>query len=382
MNHFEFVLPTKITFGEGVSSNLAEEIKKMGHSRPVIITDKGLIAAGIVGKITTSLEECNIQYKIFDGIEPNPRDITVQKAYQIAEEHNADMLVAIGGGSSMDTAKAVGVLMTHGGTINEYEGLDKIQKPICDLIAIPTTVGTGSEVTFWSVITDTKRHFKMSIGSPLIAAKLALVDPLLVESLPPSMIAATGMDALTHAIEGYTCKAAEPITDACGIYAIQMIAKNIRKAVNGASKEANANMLLGSLIAGICFGNSDIAGVHCMGEALGGLYDTPHGVAMAVLLPYVMEYNHSSDYKKFAQIAKAMGENIDGMSEEKAAFTAVKAVHQLNKDLNIPSLRELGTKAEDLPELAKRASVNVSVESNPRDVTESDFLDIFQNAYQ
>ncbi|MCI9595830.1 MAG: iron-containing alcohol dehydrogenase [Firmicutes bacterium] len=382
MNNFEFVLPTKISFGEGVSQNLADEIKKMGHSRPMVITDKGLIAAGIIDKITASLAESKIQYKIFDGIEPNPRDITVQKAYQMAEEYDADMLVAIGGGSSMDTAKAVGVLMTHGGTINDYEGLDKIQKPICDLIAIPTTVGTGSEVTFWSVITDTKRHFKMSIGSPLIAAKLALVDPLLIESLPPSMIAATGMDALTHAIEGYTCKAAEPITDACGIYAIQMIAENIRKAINGTSKEANANMLLGSLIAGICFGNSDIAGVHCMGEALGGLYDTPHGVAMAVLLPYVMEYNYASDYEKFAQIAKAMGENIDGMSPEMAAFTAVKAVHKLNKDLNIPSLKDLGTKAEDLPELAKRASVNVSVESNPRTATEADFLDIFQKAYQ
>ncbi len=382
MNNFEFVLPTKISFGEGVSQNLADEIKKMGHSRPMVITDKGLIAAGIIDKITASLAESKIQYKIFDGIEPNPRDITVQKAYQMAEEYDADMLVAIGGGSSMDTAKAVGVLMTHGGTINDYEGLDKIQKPICDLIAIPTTVGTGSEVTFWSVITDTKRHFKMGIGSPLIAAKLALVDPLLIESLPPSMIAATGMDALTHAIEGYTCKAAEPITDACGIYAIQMIAENIRKAINGTSKEANANMLLGSLIAGICFGNSDIAGVHCMGEALGGLYDTPHGVAMAVLLPYVMEYNYASDYEKFAQIAKAMGENIDGMSPEMAAFTAVKAVHKLNKDLNIPSLKDLGTKAEDLPELAKRASVNVSVESNPRTATEADFLDIFQKAYQ
>lgn len=382
MNAFEFVLPTRIVFGEGVSENLADEIKKMGHARPMIITDKGLINAGIVPKITAALEKANITYKIFDSIEPNPRDITVEKAWEMAKESEVDMLVAIGGGSSMDTAKAVGVLMTHGGTVNDYEGLDQVQRPICDLIAIPTTVGTGSEVTFWSVITDTKRHFKMSIGSPLIAAKLALVDPVLVESLPPSMIAATGMDALTHAIEGYTCKAAEPITDACGIYAIQMIAENIRSAVKGTSKEANANMLLGSLIAGICFGNSDIAGVHCMGEALGGLYDTPHGVAMAVLLPYVMEYNHSADYEKFACVAKALGEKVDGMDAETAARAAVKAVHQLNKDLNIPSLKDLGTKAEDLPELAKRASMNVSVESNPRAVTEADFLDIFQNAYQ
>ena len=186
-----------------------------------------------------------------------------------------------------------------------------------------TTVGTGSEVTFWSVITDTERHFKMSIGSPLIAAKVALVDPDLVESLPPSIVASTGMDALTHAVEGYTCTLAEPITDACGIYAIRMIAENIRKAVQENDKEAKTNLLLGSLIAGICFGNSDIAGVHCMGEALGGLYDTPHGIAMAALLPPVMEYNYVSDYGKFAEMARALGEDIEGLTEESAAYASV-----------------------------------------------------------
>lgn len=382
MKSFEFVLPTRIRFGEGISSELATEIRKMGHSRPMILTDKGLIDAGIVSKITKSLKESGIEYIIFDAIEPNPRDITVQKAYQSALEAKADLLVAVGGGSSMDTAKAVGVLMTHGGRINDYEGLDKVTKPICDLIAIPTTVGTGSEVTFWSVITDTDRHFKMSIGSPLVAAKLALVDPLLVKSLPPSMVAATGMDALTHAVEGYTCTLAEPITDACGIYAIEMIGANIREAVSGSAKDARSNMLLGSLIAGICFGNSDIAGVHCMGEALGGLYDTPHGISMAILLPYVMEYNYRSDYGKFSRIAKALGVDIRDMKEEDAAYAAVQAVHQLNRDLNIPSLKEIGTKEEDLPELAKRAALNVSAGSNPRKASEQDFLEIFRKAYE
>lgn len=382
MKSFEFVLPTRIRFGEGISSELATEIRKMGHSRPMILTDKGLIDAGIVSKITKSLKESGIEYIIFDAIEPNPRDITVQKAYQSALEAKADLLVAVGGGSSMDTAKAAGVLMTHGGRINDYEGLDKVTKPICDLIAIPTTVGTGSEVTFWSVITDTDRHFKMSIGSPLVAAKLALVDPLLVKSLPPSMVAATGMDALTHAVEGYTCTLAEPITDACGIYAIEMIGANIREAVSGSAKDARSNMLLGSLIAGICFGNSDIAGVHCMGEALGGLYDTPHGISMAILLPYVMEYNYRSDYGKFSRIAKALGVDIRDMKEEDAAYAAVQAVHQLNRDLKIPSLKEIGTKEEDLPELAKRAALNVSAGSNPRKASEQDFLEIFRKAYE
>lgn len=379
--NFEFVLPTKIKFGEGVSREIAAEIKGLGKEKPLILTDKGLLKAGVVDKITDALKAGGIEYTIFDEIEPNPRDLTVQKAYETARMCGADILVAIGGGSSMDTAKGVGVLMSHGGIINDYEGLDKVTKPICDLIAIPTTVGTGSEVTFWSVITDTKRHFKMSVGSPLVAPKLALVDPDLVASLPPSIIASTGMDALTHAIEGYTCTLAEPITDACGIYAIKMIADNLRNAVYTDDSQAKANMLLGSLIAGICFGNSDIAGVHCMAEALGGLYDTPHGIANAILLPYVMEYNYVASVDKFAEIAKAMGEPIDGLSKRDAAYRAVLAVHKLNEDLNIPTLRDIGAKEEDLQELAQRSSVNVSVDSNPRKAGVSDFLALFQKAY-
>lgn len=382
ITNFEFVLPTRIKFGEGVSESIAEEIKALEKSRPIIITDKGLLKAGVVEKIEKALEKEGIEYIIFDGIEPNPRDLTVQKAYEAAKEFNADVLIAIGGGSSMDTAKGVGVLMTHGGVINDYEGLDKVKKPICDLIAIPTTVGTGSEVTFWSVITDTKRHFKMSVGSPLVAPKLALVDPNLVASLPPAIIASTGMDALTHAIEGYTCTVAEPITDACGIYAIKMISDNLRNAVYTDDPDAKANMLLGSLIAGICFGNSDIAGVHCMAEALGGLYDTPHGIANAILLPYVMEYNYVANVEKFAKIAEAMGEPTEGMSARDAAYQAVLAVHKLNKDLEIPSLKDIGAKEEDFQELAQRSSVNVSVDSNPRKADVSDFLALFKKAYQ
>lgn len=383
MKNFEFVLPTRIKFGQGVCSQLADEINGLGRKKPLIITDKGLIAAGVIKKITDCLEEKAItDYAIFDGIEPNPRDTTVQKGYEAACESGADVLIAIGGGSSMDTAKGVGVLMTHGGAIGDYEGLDKIQKPIADLIAIPTTVGTGSEVTFWSVITDTQRHFKMSIGSPLVAPKLALVDPDLVESLPPSIIASTGMDALTHAIEGYTCTAAEPITDACGIYAIKMIADNLREAVHSDEKEARGNMLLGSLIAGICFGNSDIAGVHCMAEALGGLYDTPHGIANAILLPYVMEYNFAANTAKFAEIAKAMGEKIDHLSVRDGAYQAVEAVKKLNADLDIPTLAQINAKEEDMEELAQRSSVNVSVESNPKKVGKKDFVQIFEKAFQ
>ena len=380
INDFEFVLPTRIIYGEGSIKKLPDEIRKLNNKKPLLVTDKGIITAGIAEKISDVLEEAGIDYAVFDGIQPNPRDTTVTETAEFAMANNTDMLIAVGGGSSIDTAKAAGVILTEGGTINDYEGLDKLKKPITDLIAVPTTVGTGSEVTFWSVITDTKRHFKMSVGSPLIAAKLAIVDPDLVETLPPSAVAATGMDALTHAIEGYTCKLAEPITDACGIYAIQMIGENIREAVYCDSKEARGKMLLASLIAGICFGNSDIAGVHCMGEAMGGLYDMPHGLSMAIMLPHVMEYNYVACIDKFARIADALGENTEGMDKRAAAHKAVDAVYKLNKDLQIPTFIQAGGRREDIQELAERSAVNVSVDSNPRKVDTEAFRKMFENA--
>lgn len=380
VENFEFVLPTRIIYGAGCIQQLPDEIKKMKHKQPLIVTDKGLIEAGIVKRITDILEEAKIEYVIYDGIQPNPRDTTVMEAAEFAKKKNTDMLIAIGGGSSMDTAKAVGVILKEGGEIGDYEGLGIVTEPIVDLVAIPTTVGTGSEVTFWSVITDTKRHFKMSVGSPFIAARLAMVDPDLVETLPPSIVAATGMDALTHAIEGYTGKLSEPITDACGIYAIEMIGKNIRNAVYNSDPEARGKLLLGSLIAGVCFGNSDIAGVHCMGEAMGGLYDLPHGISMAIMLPYVMEYNYVACIDKFIRIAKALGENVEGLSDRDAAYKAVEAVKKLNADLAIPTLKEVNVKTEDITELAERSAVNVSVDSNPRKVGKDDFKKIFEAA--
>ena len=379
-NNFEFVLPTHIKYGRGVLGNIGQDITALGKKKPMILTDPGLVAAGLCAKLQEALEKDNVSYVTFDQIEPNPRDTTVQKAFELYKNEGADMLIALGGGSSMDTAKAVGILASHGGVINEYEDFEKITKPICPLIAIPTTTGTGSEVTFWSVITDTERHYKMGIGSPLAAATIALVDPDMVGGLPPKIIATTGMDALTHAIEGYTCTLSEPITDACGIHAIRLIGENIRAAALENDAGAKANMLLGSLLAGISFGNSDVAGVHCMGEALGGLFDTAHGVAMAILLPYVMEFNRPVVKEKFRDIAEALGVDTRGMDDEEASEEAVRIVRQMNVDLKIPTLKDEGVTDEDLPELARRSAMNVCVPSNPRPVTEKDFLDIFKVA--
>jgi alcohol dehydrogenase len=381
LSNFDFILPTIIKFGYGRAQEAGAEAVNLGCKKAMIVTDKGIIAAGLLEGILKSLSEKKITVAIFDDVEPNPRDTTVQKGVEKAKAEGIDLLVAVGGGSSMDVAKAIGVVLTHGGVINDYEGLEAVIKPITPIIAIPTTVGTGSEVTFWSVITDTKRKFKMSVGSPLIAPRVALVDPLMVSKLPSKITASTGIDALTHAIEGYTCLLAEPLTDASALYAIELISENIRQAVFTECVESKANMLLASLIAGIAFGNSDIAGVHSMAEAVGGLYDTPHGIANAILLPYVMEYNYLADPKKHARIALAMGENIQGLTQMEAAFKSVDAVKKLNKDLSIPSLKEVGVLEKDLEELAQRSFSNVSSGSNCRIITKNDYLNIFKKSY-
>jgi alcohol dehydrogenase len=383
LNNFEFMLPTTIRYGYGIHREIGKELAARGKKRVLLVTDKGLVAAGVVAKITTALAETGYpDVDIFDEVEPNPRDTTVNKGFALARERGTDALLAVGGGSSMDTAKGIGVLLSNGGAIKDYEGLGKVAVEIPTLIALPTTVGTGSEVTFWAVIKDTKENYKMSVGSPLIAPKLALLDPELIETLPPAVTAATGMDALTHAIEGYTATLASPVTDACGLYAIEMIGKNLLTAVYADDAEAKANLLVASMIAGLCFGNSDIGGCHCMSEALGSLYDTPHGIANAVMLPYIMEYNRLASPARFARVAAALGARAEGLSEREAASAAVEFVRRLNINLAIPSLRAIGAKAEDLEELALRSAANVSVDSNPRKIGKEEFLAIFREAME
>lgn len=379
---FEFMLPTVIKSGKGICGEIPNELRLRNKLKPMLITDKGLVKAGLADKIIQYLKMAGYDdIVIFDQVEPNPRDVTVAKAGEIGKINNVDCLIALGGGSSIDTAKGAGILMTAGGKVKDYEGLGKVPGKITTLFAIPTTVGTGSEVTFWAVIKDTAENYKLSIGSPFIAPEIAFVDPGFVEKLPPAIIAATGMDALTHAIEGYTSKVAGPITDACAIYAIELISKNIREAVYGDSSEAKGNLLIGSLIAGICFGNSDVGGAHCMGEALGGLYDTPHGESCAVSLPYIMEFNFVSDLQKYANIANALGVNVRMLSLRQAAYASVEEIRKLNEDLNIPNLRKVGAKIDDLEELAMRSATNVSVEDNSRFITIDDFRDLFAKAF-
>lgn len=280
--NFEYLMPTRIINKKGVSSNIGYYAKDYHLKHVLIISDKGVEKAGLLTNIYSSLYDYQIEYETFYDVKPNPRDTDCNR---IASEFNnkpIDAIIAIGGGSVIDTAKAVSILCTNQGVIKDYEGMSLAEKPPLPILCIPTTAGTGSEVTCWSVITDTTNHYKMGIGDYRIIPKLALLDVELTQSLPAPVAASTGLDALTHAIEAYTCQIANPITDGLALHAIKLIKENLAEAVNNRNEEARENMLIASLMAGIAFGNADTAGVHCISEAIGGKYDTPHGVANAV----------------------------------------------------------------------------------------------------
>jgi alcohol dehydrogenase len=380
INNFDFILPTKIRYGIGMVTVLGEELRLLKTKKVMIITDKGLIHAGMVHKITDLVKAEGLRYIIYDDIEANPKDYNVELAADTARKESIDTIVAFGGGSPIDAAKAVAVLTKQGGKVRDYQGKGKIKDDCIPLITIPTTAGTGSEVTFSSVITDTKEKFKFTIKSPAIAAKVAIIDPELTLTVPPMITAATGIDALTHGIEGYTANCTEPIAEAVGLYAIEYIAKNITDAVkHGTNLEARDKMMMGSLLAGLSFSHADVASVHCMAEALGSMYDAPHGMCNAILLPFVMEYNLPSAEAKYARVARAMG--IEARDDLIAAVQGIEHIKRLSKEIGLPGIKTLPISAEDFPLLAEMAVKNGSNESNPREITKDDYIMIFNKAY-
>jgi alcohol dehydrogenase len=305
---FSFELPTKIIFGPGCVKELLNQLGALGVSRPLIVSDAGVAAAGVLDKVLSVLTK-NEKHKIFNGVEANPKDTNVFSGAQAYRAFGADGIVAVGGGSPIDCAKSIGVLAANGADdIKAFEGKNVPSKPLPPLVCVPTTSGTGSELTFSSVITDTKNGYKMTIKNPFTAAKAAVCDPLLTLTVPPGVTAATGIDALTHAIEAYTAVCSEPISDAAALYAVELIYSSLVAAFNnGSDVEARSRMLMGSMLGGIAFSHSDVASVHCIAESLGGLYDLPHGVCNAIFLPYVMEYNMEYCEQRYARIARAMG---------------------------------------------------------------------------
>lgn len=382
LKNYSFELATKVVFGPGVIDEAGREAKKLGMTMAMIIADRGIISAGLVQPVEQALRKEKIDYVIYDKIVPNPRDYHCAEGAEFGREHRIDGIIAIGGGSSMDTAKAIGTLMTNGMTIRTWCGLNLLKEEIPPLIAIPTTAGTGSEVTFDAVITDTQTHEKLNILDLKIAPKIALVDPKTLLGLPAHIMASCGIDALVHAIEAYTCKAACPHTDAYALYAMDVIQKNLRQAVEKPDLENCTAMALGSTMAGVAFGYSDVAAVHCIAEALGGRYDTPHGVANAIMLPTVIEFNIPSDIEKHANLARHLGVNTIGMSQEEAAYSCIDALRKLCEDVEIPKMRDVdGINPADFQALAEASFRNVSTPDNPREVTIDDYLHLLNKAY-
>jgi len=384
LKDFSVSLPTRIDYGMGVSKHVADEVLLCQARKVLVMTDRGVMQAGLVSPIVELLHRRQIPFVLFDDVEANPRAETVDRAALMASEQGIDVIVAIGGGSSLDAAKGVSAVVSHGGSIRDYEGFEKIRPPVTPVIAIPTTAGTGSEITNRAVITDTTKKVKITVGKPHVAPRVALVDPELTFTLPPDITAATGMDALTHAIEAYTTRCANPFSDALALYAIELVSNYLSRAVNrDHDPEARAGMMLASLLAGISFGNSSVAGVHSMAEALGGMFDVPHGTANAMLLPYVMAYNLPAVPERTARIGWTMGVDTEEFSDvHEAASQAVVVIYDLARRLNIPALKKSGIGWEDLEALAALAYQNTGTPDNAREVGQGDFLELFKKAFK
>ena len=383
---FTFEIPVRMIFGVGVSERIGEEAKQVGMKKVLIVTDEGIRNCGILEKIETSLRKRQVEVNVFDGVEINPGSGVVEKGKRAYRENGCDALIAVGGGACLDAAKAIGVMLTNEGRIEDYDfGRKQVKNSIPSLITVTSTAGTGSEINFWSVITDSERKVKMNIGSPLMSPKLALVDPELTVTLPRDLTAAMGMDALTHAIEGYVSLSSSPVTDALALQAIRVISRNLPKAVaNGKNTSARYNTLLGSVLAGMVDGNAGCGNAHAIGAVLGGYYNAPHGILNAVLLPYVMEFNLIALPEKFVEIAKAMGETTEGLSLIEAAEKAVKVVRNLSENIGISrTLREVavGMKKEDIPKVAEVALADMNSQNNPRVNKVQDLIQIMGSAW-
>lgn len=381
MSH-RIILNETSYFGKDALLNLVPEIRARGFQKLMIITDAELIKHGVTDKVTSLLSAAAIPFEVFGEVKSNPTVAIVKKGVEAFRASGADAIIAVGGGSPIDTAKAIGIIINNPefADVTSLEGNAPTKKPAVPTIAIPTTAGTGAEVTINYVITDEEKKRKFVCLDPHDIPQVAIIDPQMMASMPGSLIAATGMDALTHAIEGYITKDAWDMTDMFDIKAIAMIAKNLRGAVSG-DITAIENMGIAQYIAGMGFSNAGLGIVHSMAHPLGAYYNTPHGVANAVLLPYVMQYNAPDTGEKFRDIAIAMGvSGAEQMRQEEYRREAVAAVKQLSKDIGIPTLSEIGVKEQDLEALSRDALADVSTPGNPRHATERDIYELYRLA--
>ena len=385
---YGFFIPSVTLIGIGAHKEIPAKIKALGGSKPLLVTDKGITGAGITKKISDLLTEAGMKHVVYDDTIPNPTDKNVHDGVKVYKDNKCDSLITLGGGSSHDCGKGIGLVIANGGKIHDYEGVDKSTKPMPPYVAVNTTAGTASEMTRFCIITDTSRKVKMAIVDWRVTPGIALDDPLLMMGMPPALTAATGMDALTHAVEAYVSTIATPMTDSAAEKAIELIARHLRPAVaNGGDIVAREGMCFAQYLAGMAFNNASLGHVHAMAHQLGGFYDLPHGECNAILLPHVSKFNLIAKIDRFVKIAKLMGENVEGLSPRDAAELALVAIKKLSTDIGIPAgLVALGkrygkdVKEKDIETMTANAQKDACGLTNPRCPKDADVIAIYKAA--
>jgi len=373
-------VPTRLVHGAGAIARLGETLRELGVTRPMLVTDPGVVAAGVAERTLEHMDNA----LVFDEVRPNPDIELVDRGAALYQREECDGLVGVGGGSSMDTAKSIGVVAEHGGSILDYEyGRTPLSRRVPPLVAVPTTAGTGSEVTLWAVITDHDRKIKFNVGgTPLIGPHVALIDPELMLGLPPAVTAATGMDALSHAIECYTCDYHQPFNDAVALHAIELVGRWLRRAVeDGSDLEARTQMAHAATLGGMAYGTESAGAAHAMSQSAGGVHDCPHGALTARVLGPVCEYNAQADPERYARIAQGLGVDTSGLAPLDAALVGVAELYLLTDGVGIPTMEELGFSEDEIPMLARIAFEDPQTIGNPREVEIADYEEIYRNAF-
>lgn len=378
-----FFMPSVNLIGEGAVAQACNHAQEAGYKQGLIVTDKPLVELGYAAEVQKLLADRGIQAAIYDGVQANPTTSNVEAGLALLKENSCDFLISFGGGSPHDCAKGIALVAANGGEIRDYEGVDKSAKPQLPLISINTTAGTASEITRFCIITDEKTLIKMAIVDKHVTPVLSVNDPTLMKNMPAGLTAATGMDALTHAVEAYVSTAANPITDACALKAATIIANNLVTAVkDGTDMAARSQMAYAQLLAGMAFNNASLGYVHAMAHQLGGFYDLPHGVCNAVLLPHVQRFNSQAAAGRLKDIAEAMGVNVAGLTDEEGAAACIAAIEKLAKEVGIPAgLKDLKVKEADFAELATNAMKDACGLTNPIQPTHEQVVAIFAAAY-
>ena len=374
--------PAVTLIGPGCVKEIGGDIKDLGLKKALVVTDNVLVKIGVVKKVTDVLDESGINYVVADDIQPNPTMKNINDGLNTYKSENCDFIISIGGGSPQDAGKAIGILATNGGEIKDYEGINMSKHKSVPIIAINTTAGTASEVTINYVITNEDTHIKMVMVDKNCLASIAVSDPELMTGKPADLTAATGMDALTHAIEAYVSTGAYELTDVLALEAVKLIGESLEDAVkDGNNIEARSKMAYASYIAGMSFNNAGLGYVHSMAHQLGGFYNLPHGVCNAILLPHVEKFNSANTGDKLRKVAEILGENVEGLSVEEANAKAIEAIMKLSERVGIPKgLKELGVKEEDFKVMAENALKDVCAGTNPREVTLEDTIALYKEA--